>query len=216
MGRARLRAAHALGDLAERLTATHTTLLSPFDPVVGDRPARSSSSTLTIASSAIPPAPKRKYGYYVLPILDRGALIGRLDAKAHRAGGALRGQGAVPRAGRDAELGRGGAHRRGALRCARWHETLEVILRRSAPAEARGRGEARATRLVGRGGRGRRCPRGKIFTWAASISSRPHQRSEMMPSIIRASSMSGSSGISGSVRRGGSTAPPAPPAPRRR
>jgi uncharacterized protein YcaQ len=27
---------------------------------------------------------KRKYGYFTLPILRRGALVGRIDAKAHR------------------------------------------------------------------------------------------------------------------------------------
>jgi uncharacterized protein YcaQ len=30
------------------------------------------------------PAPRRRYGYFTLPILRRGALIGRLDPKAHR------------------------------------------------------------------------------------------------------------------------------------
>jgi uncharacterized protein YcaQ len=30
------------------------------------------------------PAPKRRYGYFTLPILHRNRLIGRLDPKAHR------------------------------------------------------------------------------------------------------------------------------------
>jgi uncharacterized protein YcaQ len=33
------------------------------------------------------PAAKRRYGYFTLPILHRGQLIGRLDPKAHRAQG---------------------------------------------------------------------------------------------------------------------------------
>ncbi len=35
------------------------------------------------------PAPKRRYGYFTLPILRKGALIGRMDAKAHRKEGIL-------------------------------------------------------------------------------------------------------------------------------
>jgi uncharacterized protein YcaQ len=35
------------------------------------------------------PAPKRRYGYFTLPILRRGQLIGRLDPKAHRKEGRL-------------------------------------------------------------------------------------------------------------------------------
>jgi uncharacterized protein YcaQ len=30
------------------------------------------------------PAPKRQYGYFVLPLLHRGRLVGRMDAKMHR------------------------------------------------------------------------------------------------------------------------------------
>ena len=31
------------------------------------------------------PAHKRRYGYFCLPVLHRGRLVGRIDAKAHRA-----------------------------------------------------------------------------------------------------------------------------------
>ncbi|HDT3470822.1 TPA: YcaQ family DNA glycosylase, partial [Escherichia coli] len=35
------------------------------------------------------PAPKRQYGYFVLPLLHRGQLVGRMDAKMHRQTGIL-------------------------------------------------------------------------------------------------------------------------------
>ena len=35
------------------------------------------------------PAPRRTYGYYVFPLLERDRLIGRLDMKADRSGGVL-------------------------------------------------------------------------------------------------------------------------------
>ncbi len=45
--------------------------------------ANAQSSFLILATgwSAIPPAPKRQYGYFVLPLLHRGQLVGRMDAK---------------------------------------------------------------------------------------------------------------------------------------
>ena len=70
-----------------RLRATHTTLLSPFDPVVWDRVRVRAMFDFDYALECYTPAAKRSYGYFVLPVLHRGKLIGRLDAKAHRAQG---------------------------------------------------------------------------------------------------------------------------------
>src|SRR3546814_3108356 len=77
--------AEALGKaLAGRLRATHTTLLSPFDPLVWDRARALAMFDFEYTIECYTPAPKRRYGYFVLPILHRGRLIGRLDAQAHR------------------------------------------------------------------------------------------------------------------------------------
>jgi uncharacterized protein YcaQ len=73
--------------LQGRLRATHTALLSPFDPVVWDRRRVREWFGFDYALECYTPAAKRRYGYFVLPILHRGKLVGRLDAKAHRAQG---------------------------------------------------------------------------------------------------------------------------------
>ncbi|GAB3260162.1 winged helix-turn-helix domain-containing protein [Chitinimonas naiadis] len=69
---------------AGKLQSTVTTLLSPFDPVVWDRKRASELFDFDYRIECYTPAERRKYGYFVLPILSRGKLVGRLDAKAHR------------------------------------------------------------------------------------------------------------------------------------
>ena len=73
----------ASGDLKPVLT----TLLSPFDPLVWDRNRARKLFDFDYTIECYTPAAKRRYGYFTLPILHCGRLIGRLDPKAHRAQG---------------------------------------------------------------------------------------------------------------------------------
>jgi uncharacterized protein YcaQ len=59
-------------------------LLSPFDPILRDRRRSLRLFGFDYRFEAFVPAPQRRYGYYVLPILEGERLIGRLDPKLHR------------------------------------------------------------------------------------------------------------------------------------
>jgi uncharacterized protein YcaQ len=112
-----------------------TTLLSPFDPVVWDRARASELFGFDYKIEVYTPAARRRYGYYSLPILHDGALVGRLDAKAHRKEGLFEVKAAHLEPGTivSDELV---ASLAGALRaCAFWHATPDVAVRRSDPPE---------------------------------------------------------------------------------
>jgi hypothetical protein len=128
---ARIELAHraAAGDL----TPHRVTLLSPFDPLVWDRARARQLFGFDFGIECYLPAEKRRYGYFSLPVLRRDALIGRLDAKAHRADGVfeVRGlfleDGVTPDDGLWRDLA-------GAIRgCAAWHATPQVRLPETAP-----------------------------------------------------------------------------------
>lgn len=72
-----------------KLSASHSTVLSPFDPVVWDRKRAEQLFGFTYRLECYTPAPKRQYGYFVLPLLHKGQLVGRMDAKMHRKTGVL-------------------------------------------------------------------------------------------------------------------------------
>lgn len=67
-----------------KLNATHSAVLSPFDPVVWDRKRAEQFFDFSYRLECYTPAEKRQYGYFVLPLLHQGALVGRMDAKMHR------------------------------------------------------------------------------------------------------------------------------------
>jgi hypothetical protein len=117
-----------------RIRPRNTTLLSPFDPLVWDRRRTLATFGFDYRLECYTPAPKRRYGYFSLPILHRGHLIGRLDPKAHRADGMMevRALHLEPHVTPDAALA---ADLATALRAfGAWHRTPDVVVRRSKPA----------------------------------------------------------------------------------
>ena len=88
------RASFALIDWEQRLRKLpdppeRMRLLCPFDPVLRDRARLQRLFGFDYRFEAFVPAPRRQYGYYVLPILEGDRLVGRLDPKLHRARGVL-------------------------------------------------------------------------------------------------------------------------------
>ncbi|MBM3071179.1 winged helix-turn-helix domain-containing protein [Lelliottia sp. RWM.1] len=72
-----------------KLTASRSAVLSPFDPVVWDRKRAEQLFNFSYRLECYTPAAKRQYGYFVLPLLHKGQLAGRMDAKMHRKTGIL-------------------------------------------------------------------------------------------------------------------------------
>ncbi len=66
------------------LPTSGTTLLSPFDPLISDRNRAEVLFDFKYRFEAYTPAKDRQFGYYCLPILHQGKLVGRIDPKAHR------------------------------------------------------------------------------------------------------------------------------------
>jgi len=64
-------------------------LLCPFDPILRDRARALRLFRFDYRFEAFVPEGQRTYGYYVLPILEGEALVGRLDPKFHRDRGLL-------------------------------------------------------------------------------------------------------------------------------
>lgn len=83
---------HRDAALPRRIDAS--ALLTPFDPVVWFRDRAQRLFDFEYRIEIYTPAPKRRYGYYSLPVLVGDDIVGRVDLKADRTASTLRVQSA--------------------------------------------------------------------------------------------------------------------------
>jgi uncharacterized protein YcaQ len=77
------------GTELDRPAPTTATLLSPFDNLLWDRPFARRVIGFDHLIEVYKPAPQRRYGYYVVPLLWGDRIVGRADLKSDRPSGEL-------------------------------------------------------------------------------------------------------------------------------
>ncbi|MEM7767958.1 MAG: crosslink repair DNA glycosylase YcaQ family protein [Pseudomonadota bacterium] len=88
------RPAFAPGDIEPRLErvpapTSRLRLLNPFDPVIRDRTRLERLFGFDYTVEMFVPAAKRRWGYYVYPLLEGDRFVGRIEVKANRRAGQL-------------------------------------------------------------------------------------------------------------------------------
>lgn len=126
----------ALGWLEEGIRGRHrTTLLSPFDSLVWDRDRTKRVFDFHHRLEAYVPKPKRIHGYFAMPLLARGRLVGRVDPS--------RRDGALVANRITVERRNVGDMAKALLEAASWVDADSVVVERLDPEDARPELEAR-------------------------------------------------------------------------
>ena len=86
--------AYAFKDIKQRLNnlenpTSRLRILNPFDPMIRDRNRLERLFGFEYRVEMFVPAKKRKWGYYVYPILEGDRFVGRIEIKADRGKGEL-------------------------------------------------------------------------------------------------------------------------------
>jgi len=90
-------------DAVRPRSITGSALLSPFDPIMWNRDRAERMFGFEYRIEIYVPEPERVFGYYVLPFMLDGDIVGRVDLKADRKGGRLLVRSAFIEEGKDVE-----------------------------------------------------------------------------------------------------------------
>lgn len=106
-------------DGSEKATGTH--ILSPFDPLVWDRTRLKHTFGMDFQLECYLRAGDRKYGYWLLPVLQDDEMTVRMDVKANRQAGVFEVKGLFPEPGIQFTPGRIAGLAAALRDFARWH-----------------------------------------------------------------------------------------------